>query len=702
MIRDFVSVCFFGGTMKILFNFALALLVSGGVVSEYAWGGKNFCKDDCTKNFDETKCLFYIKDTSSYIDLLKRQTATFTQDGADSYNFWVDALKDACNAYGNKRNRSPAECNIPVYVKAESATPQPANAPVNNLPTGNSNSSIQEPIKKEGNNNTKNNASTSAYSKLAEDFKAQEKAALKEQKKNDLSEAKNTKGDDYFINSDATTEDAKKMQSQIKNGNAVTGNYYKLKINETENGQQLCTVEKKCSSDDNATSEHVDKFKPKDKISLRKDARQEVRRHKKVEEPINKKYNQTESKTDTSFEMMTDTERSWGGKYNTQNFEATDSLNLGVDTARGTMKGAVAGVQQAQASQQQGQMNQKGFSYNNKDAVQMQKDALNKAAKSSLIVGALSNVMGAAQMYQSIKHKKSTKKLDQSKLAAEDTLKKDAFEKSMKGEISIDDARAFYSSNISTNYDGEKKAQNNKAMVQGMTAAGTLSDAGGYIMQAAMLKKMAKGLTATEGNNTGSFNPNFVGGSKSDTSPLQISNTTGGDKDQVVNKPDDKKPDLTNKDSLPNNFGNLPTDSTAPQNPFVLGKQDGSGGGSGGMGAGAGGTSAAQDGAKADQGPGSKSAGGGKYAKGDDGGKKFSRGGKSAGGSEKADPSLSDLLKQFLPKDVGEEQPKGDLASDDRSPASDEVAVMSRDKNIFKEISKRYERKSAEGAVVFQ
>ena len=66
------------------------------------------------------------------------------------------------------------------------------------------------------------------------------------------------------------------------------------------------------------------------------------------------------------------------------------------------------------------------------------------------------------------------------------------------------------------------------------------------------------------------------------------------------------------------------------------------------------------------------------------------------------EPSFADLLKKLLPG--GDEAKKKDAGADgiamgDRAPASDQAAVIGRNKNIFDEIHKRYQLKAQQKAV---
>lgn len=131
------------------------------------------------------------------------------------------------------------------------------------------------------------------------------------------------------------------------------------------------------------------------------------------------------------------------------------------------------------------------------------------------------------------------------------------------------------------------------------------------------------------------------------------------------------------------------------------GKGPGSGS-SGGVGSAAG-TSAAKDTMGAEGSGPSGKASGGAYAEGGSGsGGKFGRNG-AGGAGVGVDSAFADLLKKFLP---GDDEKKDSLAElnmgdEDRSPASDKAAVIGRNKNIFEEVHKRYQKKGAEGAVVF-
>ena len=170
----------------------------------------------------------------------------------------------------------------------------------------------------------------------------------------------------------------------------------------------------------------------------------------------------------------------------------------------------------------------------------------------------------------------------------------------------------------------------------------------------------------------------------------------------VVDNDDTTVPDA----SLPTDGldPNMPTGPVASQSP----SQGGMGApatpqGDSGMGLGsAGGTSAANDDKKADTSALTKNAEG-TYSPSDDAGSKFSRAGGMGGGAGVGlDNGFADLLKKFLPGGDDEKKGQDNLNfGSDRSPASDQAAVLGRNQNIFEAIHKRYEKKQAEGAIIF-
>jgi hypothetical protein len=163
---------------------------------------------------------------------------------------------------------------------------------------------------------------------------------------------------------------------------------------------------------------------------------------------------------------------------------------------------------------------------------------------------------------------------------------------------------------------------------------------------------------------------------------------------------DTKKFDAPAQVDLGNN-NELPKGPDAPHLMADAGTAQGQIGGGGG---GGGSTSAAHPDEGGAQAPGSKTKEGGNYgdsgAGGGSGGSRGSRGAEGAGVG--MDGAFADLLKKLMPGGE-EEKPKaqGPIVFSDRTPASDQAAVIGRGKNIFDEIHKRYLKKNTEGALVF-
>lgn len=143
-----------------------------------------------------------------------------------------------------------------------------------------------------------------------------------------------------------------------------------------------------------------------------------------------------------------------------------------------------------------------------------------------------------------------------------------------------------------------------------------------------------------------------------------------------------------------------------PAGGFTPGLPGGAGGPPSGLaGSGAtGNTSAAKDDGATPPGAKPKADAVGSYSAGDGSGSSFSRSQNGAGGGVGMDTGFADLLKKLLPGEEGDKgKQNGAVAfNPDRTPASDQAAVIGRNKNIFEEIHKRYEKKNTEGAIVFQ
>ena len=194
------------------------------------------------------------------------------------------------------------------------------------------------------------------------------------------------------------------------------------------------------------------------------------------------------------------------------------------------------------------------------------------------------------------------------------------------------------------------------------------------------------------------FNPSAPGTNPNDVAPAATPDTGA----VVANTDNSAAP--TNPNDAQFNPGGNPNDGNPAPTPGDLipgalaGNQNPSTAGGGGVG----GTTAAKDDTVAATGK--KAADSvGTYTASDGSGSMFSKaGGSGSGPGVGMDMGFAELLKKMLPG--GEDEKKAEpaaLAFTDRSLASDQAAVIGRNKNIFEEIHKRYQKKNSEGAIVF-
>jgi hypothetical protein len=263
-------------------------------------------------------------------------------------------------------------------------------------------------------------------------------------------------------------------------------------------------------------------------------------------------------------------------------------------------------------------------------------------------------------------------------------------ETDLKAEDDYYDARM---SNVSKNKREENKSQTNAGVATSVAAAGMMVQGIQKFQQAAAINA----IEAQMGGNPHQYGFAMGGGitqggaqdGLNNLSPVQSAVTTEGE---------DKKEDLAQNSNINPNDPNLVPDGPAAA-PFLNQAPDAGGGGGGGGPGMAGGTSADKAAMEAGaQGPAAALKAGTYAAVAGGGGYKA----KNSGGVGKAgvDTAFSDLLKKFLPGAEPEKKKgPGELQFGDRSPASSQTAVIGRNKNIFEEISKRYQKKSAEGSV---
>ncbi len=248
-------------------------------------------------------------------------------------------------------------------------------------------------------------------------------------------------------------------------------------------------------------------------------------------------------------------------------------------------------------------------------------------------------------------------------------------------------------SNVSKNKREENKSQTNAGVAQGVAA-------GGMIMQGVQKFQQAAAINAIEAQMAGNAQQYgfAMGGGITQGGGQDGVNALSPIQSAVTTEEEGKKDDLAQNSNINPNDPNLVPEGP-PAGAFIESKDQGGGGG-GGAGPGmAGGTSADKSAMEAGaQGPVAVTKAG-SYAPVAGGAGYKSR---NAGGAGKAgvDTGFADLLKKFLPGAEPEKKKgPGELQFGDRSPASNQTAVIGRNKNIFEEISKRYQKKSAEGSV---
>jgi hypothetical protein len=259
--------------------------------------------------------------------------------------------------------------------------------------------------------------------------------------------------------------------------------------------------------------------------------------------------------------------------------------------------------------------------------------------------------------------------------------------------------------NVTNNRNGENNVQLMLAAKQAMVVGKTTMQAAAFRAQANAVNSIhvndptQSGMYATQLANNGQNNV-------VDTSIQPVAN------ESAVTATQDAGKDATAATGDGQFNTSDPTlDSTPPPAATAMSKDTpqigaASGGGLGG----GGGTSPA----KADEGAATASNSkektyGGAYGSGESGnsgGGFGSRGSSDNSVAVKDDNSIADMLKKLLPG--AEDQNKKDqagaentIAYGDRSPASDQAAVIGKGKDIFQEIHKRYEQKAQQGAIVF-
>ena len=387
-----------------------------------------------------------------------------------------------------------------------------------------------------------------------------------------------------------------------------------------------------------------------------------------------------------------------GGNFGGANCETTDAINMGVGAANKLIQTVGMVAVQGKGTDAQNNVMTKGTTATNADYLNAQADTADAAKTANIVAAGVQTVNAGLQTWRALAHNASIK-----------TIQTNADSQKQKCEPLTDAAKMACEKDnkaIQTLADTEIAKQKDKAMQTGVAAALTAEQAGGSAMNASMAASTADNLrkqaNLSNSATAYSFSPPPTAAGQDSTITPTMTPDSGGI--TASTSPSPGPLGAANNDFNPNSLNN--TAVGPPPGTFTPDKNSPAPAGSAGLG-GSGGTSASRDtggDGKQDGGP-TKGQTGGQYAGGDGASPKFSRGSSGSGGGVGLDTSFADLLKKMLPGG-GDEKKDAQQASlsldQDRSPASNQAAVMGRNKNIFFEISKRYQKKSTEGAVQFQ
>jgi hypothetical protein len=414
----------------------------------------------------------------------------------------------------------------------------------------------------------------------------------------------------------------------------------------------------------------------------------------------------------------------YGGHYQGASVNTTEKINQGATLmSQATEKLGESAVKQSSDDAAKA-LAEKGATATEQNVIDAHNSVKDKAASKLTTAGILNMALGAYQAFRGAEHFKSIGSVDETALNADGIWsgKKTEAEASLKTaqaaleacvapacttqaalQKAVEKAQGDLNTatdnltNIHANHSGENEAQSGAGTQQAIVASTSILKGASMLNDAknleAHLGQAAAGKQFNMANNQG-----FQGGGPTDPTLAPIVEQSA-----IVQNDPAAKPELGGREQF-----NPNDPSAAPQGPVATAWQDapaavGQSGGGGGVG-GVGSTSAAST-----DSPGNPQAGAqpkaGSYASSGSGGGSYK--GKSAGGSGAkvgVDSGFADLLKKFLPGGEADKKKNVNAAVvnfADRSPASDQAAVISRNKNIFDEIHKRYEKKNNEGAIVF-
>ena len=406
------------------------------------------------------------------------------------------------------------------------------------------------------------------------------------------------------------------------------------------------------------------------------------------------KRDSAQEKYDTQFAdsnaiQEVNTNEEYGGKYGGASVSTSQAINMAATQVSGAAEAVGGQKVQMAAQDREAALRQQGAMSTNLEQVNAARhDVADEAKKSLKAGGFIDMAMGLYQGFRAGQHLKSVKEVEGAASQAEVEINTRMSEKS----LTEADALAK-KENVQNNLAGESKAQSDAAIAQGMAAAAMAYKGVTKFQQAAAISAIEAQ------NNANAHQFGFaMGGGITQGGGQDGVNSLSPVQSAVTTEEEGKKEDLAQNSNINPNDPNLVPDGP-PAGAFVESKDQGGGGGGGGGPGMAGGTSADKSAMEAGaQGPAANTKAGSYAAVAGSGGYKS----KNGGGAGKAgvDTGFADLLKKFLPGSEPEKKKgPGELQFGDRSPASSQTAVIGRNKNIFEEISKRYQKKSAEGSV---
>ncbi len=457
-------------------------------------------------------------------------------------------------------------------------------------------------------------------------------------------------------------------------------------------------------SDARASREAALEGNGSDKKGSIQDKKDEIAKDK---EKLNKDKDSAELSTATQ-EIRKKNGKDYGGHYQGADVQLTEKLNKGAEMASGLTDKLGSAATQMSSEDQSKALAEKGATATNQDVIDAHQRVADTAKAKLKEAGILNMALGLYQVFRGEEHRESITRVDKRALDATKQIETEVskLEESKLGcngsapciqgynaQIAAIKSESNY---VTENKDGETKAQTGAVMQQGMVGGlsivkgmGNFKDANAIDVH---LGQAGAGKQFNMANNQG-----FQGAGPTDPTLAPTVQQS-----EIVQNDPAAKPELGGREQF-----NPNDPSSAPQGPVATAWQDGpaqvgQSGGGGGVG-GVGSTSAASSDTPPNAQAGAQPKAG-SYASSGSGGGSYK--GKSSGGSGAkvgVDSGFADLLKKFLPGGEADKKKNVNAAVNfaDRSPASDQAAVISRNKNIFDEIHKRYEKKNNEGAIVF-